>query len=101
MNERHGYGDAEAKRIIERAAEIEAEQGQRLDAPALREIAAEAGISSHAVDRALQEHDDRALQENDSKAQAPVSWVQRNRTKLIVTGVGAILFIALLMGRTV
>ncbi len=57
MNERPGYGDAEAKRIIERAAQIDAEQGRRLDAPALREIAAEAGISPSAVDRALQEHE--------------------------------------------
>jgi hypothetical protein len=40
MNERPGYGDAEAKRIIERAAEIDAKQGHQLDAPALREIAA-------------------------------------------------------------
>lgn len=57
MNERPGYGDAEAKRIIERAAEIDAEQGRRLDALALREIAAQAGISSLAVDRALEEYE--------------------------------------------
>ena len=57
MNERPGFGDAEAKRIIKRAAEIDAEQGRGLDAPALREIAAEAGISPLAVDRALQEHE--------------------------------------------
>ncbi|HEX6972109.1 MAG TPA: hypothetical protein VF234_07805 [Limnochordia bacterium] len=56
MNERPGYGDAEAKRIIQRAAEIDAEEGRQLDAPALREIATEAGISPSAVDRALREH---------------------------------------------
>ena len=55
MNERPGYGDAEAKRIIARAAELDAEQGRQLDATALREIASEAGISPLAVDRALQE----------------------------------------------
>lgn len=32
MNDRPGYGDAEARRIIERATEIEREQGQRLAA---------------------------------------------------------------------
>jgi hypothetical protein len=57
MNKPPGYGDAEAKRIIARAAEIDAEQRSRLDVPALREIAAEAGISSLAVERALEEHE--------------------------------------------
>lgn len=50
-----GFGDAEAKRIIARAAELDAQDQQRLDVNALREIAAEAGISPTAVDRALQE----------------------------------------------
>ena len=40
-----GFGDAEAKRIIARAAELDAQDQQRLDVNALREIAAEAGIS--------------------------------------------------------
>lgn len=52
-----GYEDAEAKRIIERAAQIDAEQGRRLDASALRQIALEAGISPAAVDRAMAEHE--------------------------------------------
>jgi len=51
-----GFGDAEARRIIQRAAEIDAQRSQSLDAKALHEIAAEAGISPAAVDQAIQEH---------------------------------------------
>ena len=76
MTERQGYGDADAKRIIQRAAEIDAEQGRQLDGPALREIAAEAGISPLAVDRALQEHESTAL--------TRVSWVKRHRTAIAI-----------------
>ena len=54
MGRPSGFGDAEAKRILERAAELDA-QDKRLDATALREIAAEAGISPTSVDRALEE----------------------------------------------
>lgn len=32
MSAGSGFGDADAKRIIDRAAEIDAERGQRLDA---------------------------------------------------------------------
>jgi hypothetical protein len=81
MSERRGYGDAEAKRIIKRAAEIDAEQGRGLDALALREIAAEAGISSTAVDRALEEHESAAVA-------SPVPWLQRHRT--VVTTVAIV-----------
>jgi hypothetical protein len=88
MSERPGYGDAEAKRIIARAAEIDAEQGRQLDAPALREIAAEAGISSLAVDRALREHESTAL--------APVSWLKRHRT-MIITIVVIVVALMLIM----
>lgn len=76
MTERQGYGDADAKRIIQRAAEIDAERGRELDAPALREIAAEAGISPLAVDRALAEHESTLL--------APDPWLKRHRTGVIV-----------------
>jgi hypothetical protein len=54
MKQPAGYGDAEAKRIIARAAEIDAEE-KPLDASALREIAAQAGISPASVDKALEE----------------------------------------------
>jgi hypothetical protein len=56
MNEHSGFGDAEAKRILERAAEIDADAQKTLDAAALRAIANEAGISTAAVDAALAEH---------------------------------------------
>ena len=56
MSRDPGFGDAEARRIIERAAEIDAQRSQSLDANALREIAAEAGISPAAVDQAIREH---------------------------------------------
>jgi hypothetical protein len=55
MKEPAGYGDAEARRIIARAAEIDAQE-KPLDASALRDIAAQAGISPASVDRALEEH---------------------------------------------
>lgn len=61
MNERPSYGDAEAKRIIERAAVIDAEKGRLMDARALREIAAAGGISPLAVDRALEEQESTTL----------------------------------------
>jgi hypothetical protein len=54
MNKPSGFGDAEAKRILERAAEIDAERP--VDAGALREIALEAGISPASLDQALEEH---------------------------------------------
>jgi hypothetical protein len=89
MNERPGYGDAEAKRIIQRAAEIDAEQGRQLDAPALREIAAEAGISPLAVDRALQEH--------ESRAPARGPWLKRHPALLTIAAVVAALFLFALL----
>jgi hypothetical protein len=89
MTERPGYGDAEAKRIIERAAEIDAEQGGQLDAPALREIAAEAGISPLAVDRALQEH--------EAKALAREPWPKLHRILVTIGAiVAALVLLALL-----
>lgn len=54
MNKPSGFGDAEAKRILERAAEIDAQHP--MDANALREIALEAGISPAALEKALEEH---------------------------------------------
>ena len=54
MNKPSGYGDAEAKRILERAVEIDAQRP--MDDNALREIAMEAGISPAALEKALEEH---------------------------------------------
>ncbi len=85
MDERAGYGDAEARRIIQRAAEIDAERGRHLDAPALREIAAEAGISPLAVDQ--------ALQELESAPVARVSWRKRHPVMVTLATLTALLLI--------
>ena len=76
MNDRQGYDDAEAKRIMERAAEIDAENGQRLNLTALRQIAAEAGISPLAIDQAIQEH--------DTAPSPPAPWLKRYPTWLLI-----------------
>lgn len=91
MNERPGYGEVAAKRIIERAAQIDAEQGRQLDALALREIAAEAGISSAAVDRALEEH--------ESSAAARVPWLRRHRALLTTVAMVAAMLLLVLATR--
>jgi len=75
MNDRPGYGDAEAKQIIARAAEIEREQGLRLDAQALREIGTEAGISPSAIERAIEEH--------ESAVPMAEGWLKRRRGTII------------------
>jgi hypothetical protein len=93
MNERPVYGDAEAKRIIERAAQIDAERGRQLDEPALREIAAEAGISPLAVDRALQEH--------QSTASTREPWLKRHRAAIITAGIVAVALLAFMFARMV
>jgi hypothetical protein len=54
MNKPSGFGDAETKRILERAAEIDSQRP--MDATALREIAVEAGISAASLEQALAEH---------------------------------------------
>jgi hypothetical protein len=55
MSGQQGFDDVQAQQILKRAAEIEAERGRILDASALREIAAEAGISPVALEQALRE----------------------------------------------
>jgi hypothetical protein len=77
------FGESDAKRIIARAATLDAQRSERLDAAALRAIAAEAGISPAAVDQAIHE-----------RLQAPAprmrSWPARHAGVLIILGlVGA------------
>ena len=95
MGERSGYRDTDAKRILERAAAIDAEGGRELDVPALREIRAEAGISASAVDRALQEHE----------TAVPIQpWLTRHRPLLTTVAIIAVLlffFAFYAIGRTV
>ena len=54
MKQPDQFDEAEAKRILGRAAEIDAHNS--MDANALRQIALEAGISPAAVDKAVEEH---------------------------------------------
>jgi hypothetical protein len=81
MNRPSGFGDAEAKRILDRAAEIDAQRP--MDAKALRDIAVEAGISPASVDQALEE-----LQRGPVAVAKPApttlaSWLWRRRVLII------------------
>jgi hypothetical protein len=93
MNDRRDYGDAEAKRIIERATEIDLEQGQRLDARALREIGTEAGISPSAVERAIEEH--------ESAGPATEPWLKRHRAAIITATVILVVVVYVFLRRAV
>ena len=81
MRERTGYEDDEVERIIERAAEIDADQRRELDAFAVREIADRAGISPLAIDRALLEH--------ESKTGSRMSRVKRARIVILAVALVA------------
>lgn len=86
MNEHRGFGDSDAQRIIARAAEIDAQGVQRLDAKALREIAAEAGISPAAMDQAILEG-----------LQPPVvrrAWAMRHVRLLVSIGILTAIFLS-------
>ena len=86
MSEHPGFGDAEAQRIIKRAAEIDAQRAGSLDAQSLREIAAAAGISPAAVDQAISER----LEPTPPKR----SWLLRHPGLVIAIGLLAILMIS-------
>ena len=63
------FREAEARQVLRRAAELDAEGAGALDAAALRDAAAQAGISAAAVERALREHEEQGERE---RAPAPV-----------------------------
>jgi hypothetical protein len=86
MTNHPDFGDSDARHILARAAEIDAQQGQKLDAVALREIAAEAGISPAAVDQAIHER----LQPVAPKR----AWAVRHRGLLITIGIATAVFLA-------
>lgn len=86
MNTHPGFEDSEAKRIIERAAEIDAQRRQAFDANALREIAAEAGISPTAVDQAIHERLQPAVPTR--------SWPARHPALLISIGLAAAILLS-------
>ena len=93
MTKQSSFDDAEAKRIIARAAEIDMQQRQSLDVNTLRDIAAEAGISPASIDKALEEH-----------LQPPASTkaVTTRRTLVIFAAIGGsalILLASLIVGR--
>lgn len=81
-----GFGDTEAKRIIERAAELDAQDQKRLDANALREIATEAGISPASVDR--------ALEELAAPRPSRLSWLRQRPGMLIAAAVFLVILFA-------
>ena len=93
MNKPSGFGDAEAKRILARAAEIDAQHP--MDANALREIALEAGISPTALERALEEHaaPPLAVQSRPTLVQRLWQW------RVLILGV--VLLVAFMLMRTV
>lgn len=91
MHDRPGYGDAQARQILERATQIEREQGQRLDARALQEIGTEAGISPAAIERAIQEHESAPL--------AKVSWVNQHRAAIIAAVIAVVIILFYAMRR--
>lgn len=74
-----GFGDAEAKRVIQRAAELDAQDRDKLDVNAIREIASEAGISPTSIDR--------ALAELSTPLPPRTSWLRRRAGLLIATAV--------------
>jgi len=85
---RRGYKDAETRRIIQRAAELDAEGVSATDPRRLREIAEEAGISAAAIDQALREHE---------ASEAPASRkTERSPGKRLVTAIVAAIVAALI-----
>lgn len=50
------FSEAEAKKLLDRATELDAERGHSLDPASVRQIALEAGISPAAIDAAVAEH---------------------------------------------
>ena len=95
MNRPSGFGDAEAKRILERAAEIDAQRP--MDAKALREIAVEAGISPASVDQALEELQQAPVAVAEPAPTTLASWLWRRRVWII----GALILVAYVFMRRV
>ncbi len=83
------FSESDAKHIMARAAALDAQRSERLDAAALRVIAAEAGISPAAVDQAIREQ----LQPPAPRMR---SWPARHSGVLIILGfVSAAFFLRL------
>jgi hypothetical protein len=87
VNPEQSFDEVDAKRIMERAAALDAQRGSRLDAAALRAIASEAGISPAAVDQAIRER----LQPS---APSVRSWPARHAGLLILLGLAGAVVIS-------
>ena len=72
--------EAEARRLLQRASELEAARGAELSIAELRDAAREAGITSGAFDQALAELRERDLQ--TSSGAVPVPARTRRMTRL-------------------
>ena len=73
--------DAEAKRLLARASELDAERASSLDVDTVRAIAAEAGISPTAVEAALQES---AMTKPPPDARSPGRSVLATTTRVVI-----------------
>lgn len=76
LMDRQRLTDTEARQLLERAAELDAEQAHSLDIATVREIAAEAGISPAAVDAALRENAER-------RPPAVARWSAKRRIRAV------------------
>ena len=78
------YSEAEVQQIIARAVQLDTSAPDRLRLDQLRAIATELGISSSALDRALQEHGSSARMPQPVAGTAPTSsrprWYRRRRS---------------------
>jgi hypothetical protein len=74
-----GFDESEAKHIMARAAALDAQRGERLDAATLRAIATEAGISPAAIDEAIRER-------LTPPAPKMRSWLPRYAATFIILG---------------
>lgn len=89
--------DTDAKRILARAAELDARSGSLLTTNDLRQIAADAGISSDALERALWEDDIPEAAARPSEARSAHSLLRT----VGLLGIGAVLGALALMLDTI
>lgn len=95
MNQQR-FSEAEAKKLLDRATELDAERAQSLDPAAVREIALEAGISPAAIDAAVAEHFEGRL---EPQAPAPRKLFGRLASVVRVTAYLLLAFVVYAMLR--
>lgn len=79
--------EGEAKKLLDRASELDAERSQTLDPAAVRAIALEAGISPEAIDAAVAEH-----LEGRAGSAPTISGRVGRRFMRLASGVGLLVF---------